>query len=291
MLQLQTAGPAFYFEERASAGSFHFRVLVAMKNVPAHARCASVAERILDSSCAGVEVTPPAVVSEEDDRFFVVAWCIHPRLIPDEKIVVVPEPLVRVDYGATELPALRYLVRCRVVEFQDWSVPRHTTDEDSANGRDDSSDDGDDNHNRRHPGLDDRGRRTSWVPSPCASSTPGMMHRPWAQAGGCPFAHARAMIVVGSLACPIPVSHRRQGAVPKSRRRQAAVLHVGPCAARHGCVCQPRAWKADRRQHGDMTFRPVHFAGQTGKIWGNLLTPCCCARFPPHLHCQRRSTV
>jgi hypothetical protein len=65
-----------------------------MTCVPAHARRASVAERVLGSSCTGVEVAPPAVVPEDDDRFFVVAWCIHPKLVPEEKIVVIPEPVL-----------------------------------------------------------------------------------------------------------------------------------------------------------------------------------------------------
>lgn len=109
----------------ASAGAFTFRVLVRMKNIPAHARSVAITERILGTSCADVEIAPPAVVPIDDDReCFVAAWCIHPRLVPDEKIMAILEPVFLAEHeDLMELPALRYLVRCRVVEYQDWSVP------------------------------------------------------------------------------------------------------------------------------------------------------------------------
>lgn len=66
-------------------------------------------------------------------------------------------------YGdVTELPALHYLVRCRVVEFQDWSVPRHTSDDGDDFSGQNSNDEDDSNHNRRHPGMDVGDRRMSW---------------------------------------------------------------------------------------------------------------------------------
>jgi hypothetical protein len=151
----------------ASAGTFTFRVLVGMKNVPAHARSASIAERILGTSCASVEIAPPEIVPEDDDhKLFVAAWCIHLKLVLDEKIMAIPEPLVpEALVDMTELPALRYLVRCCVIEFQDWPVTRYTSAEDDGHGRpddEDEDDSGDSNHNRRHPGLDHGGHRSSW---------------------------------------------------------------------------------------------------------------------------------
>ena len=60
-------------------------------------------------------------------EYFVAAWCIHPRFIPQQKIVAIPEPEVPVvvepplyprghELIRSELPALLYLVRIRVVE-------------------------------------------------------------------------------------------------------------------------------------------------------------------------------
>lgn len=100
-----------------------------MTNVPAHARSAEVAQIILGSSCAWVEVAPPEALHDDDDEreFFVAAWCVHPQLIPDEKIIAIPEPYVHDPCGVlslrleeiihTELPSLAYLVRLRVIEF------------------------------------------------------------------------------------------------------------------------------------------------------------------------------
>ena len=73
----------------ASGGTFRFRVLVGMRRVPLHARNAST------------------------------AWCMHPRFIPNEQIVFIPEPriLSPIEASSKELLGLRYLVRLRLVAF------------------------------------------------------------------------------------------------------------------------------------------------------------------------------
>lgn len=52
-------------------------------------------------------------------EFFVAAWCMHPRFIPDEKIIFIPEPRVHnpVEAIQVELPGLCYLVRLRLATF------------------------------------------------------------------------------------------------------------------------------------------------------------------------------
>lgn len=68
---------------RAHAGSFRFKVLVAMSRIPLHARSASVAQTILGPSCANVEVARLRDIPDDDEHeFFVTAWCFHPRFIP-----------------------------------------------------------------------------------------------------------------------------------------------------------------------------------------------------------------
>jgi hypothetical protein len=93
----------------ASAGAFTFRVLVGMLNAPAHVRSVPIAECILGTSCTDIEIAPQEVVPEDDDReFFVTAWCIHPRLVLDEKILAILEPLfLDMHEDMMELPALR----------------------------------------------------------------------------------------------------------------------------------------------------------------------------------------
>jgi hypothetical protein len=84
----------------ASAGLFRYRVLMGMRRVPLHARSVAVAQTILGRACTRIELAPPTAAPMDDDReFFVAAWCLHPRFIPDEKIIFIPKPDVRVPGG------------------------------------------------------------------------------------------------------------------------------------------------------------------------------------------------
>jgi len=76
-------------------------VLVGTKGIPAHARSVETAQTILGSSSARVEIANPGALADPDDdrELFVAAWCAHPNLIPDEKIMAVPEPQEEHDGG------------------------------------------------------------------------------------------------------------------------------------------------------------------------------------------------
>lgn len=113
-----------------------------MKGIPSHARSVEIAQAILGSSCANVEIANPEAVADPDDEreLFVVAWCVHPDLVPDEMIMAVPEPEEEHDGGPPlflrpheiihdEVPALRYLVRLRLIEYQDWRTPPPSSDD------------------------------------------------------------------------------------------------------------------------------------------------------------------
>lgn len=106
-----------------SAGLFRFKVLVAMKSLPLHAHNADSAQTILGPCCANVEVVRPWDVADDDDlEIFVTAWCWHPRYIPEEQIVFIPEPPLPgvCEAARSELPGLHYLVRLRLIAYQDW---------------------------------------------------------------------------------------------------------------------------------------------------------------------------
>lgn len=103
-----------------------------------------------------VEVVLPRDVPADDGReFFIAAWCMHPHFIPDEKIIFIPEPCVHnhVEAIQAELPGLCYLVRLRLVVFQDWNTPPASPDG-GCNGGGADEDDGsyDSSFNRYHPG-------------------------------------------------------------------------------------------------------------------------------------------
>ena len=80
----------------AVAGAFHYRVVIALRNVPAHARDTDTAQRVLGRCCAEVELTNLRDRPPEDDReYFVSAWCWHPQLIEPEKLLYIPDPNIR----------------------------------------------------------------------------------------------------------------------------------------------------------------------------------------------------
>jgi hypothetical protein len=162
-----------------------------------------------------VIANPEAVNDPEDEReIFVAAWCAHPDLIPDEKIMAVPEPEEEHDGGPLlflrphviihdEVPALRYLVRLRIVEFQDWHTPPPSSDDELGYGNDDSDDDsGDSNYNGYHPGFVASGGagarpRTSRFAGPDEPRL-GPGHGPSFRAR-----ESRQPIVVGDFCCPV----------------------------------------------------------------------------------------
>jgi len=156
----------------AMAGAFTYKVLVGIKGVPAHALSEDVAAHLLGSSCTQVEIATADADGVDDDdarELFVAAWCLHPLLVPEQKLLVIPEPREPHDPGIlflrehetihSELPILHYLARMRVVEYQDWD-PSSSSDDGGFPGADDSDDCGDSNYNGCHPGLEDGPSRT-----------------------------------------------------------------------------------------------------------------------------------
>jgi hypothetical protein len=197
-----------------SAGAFRFRVLVGLKGIPSHARSKDTAQIILGSSCTNVEIAnPEAVADQEDEReLFVAAWCAHPDLVPDEKIMAVPEPEVEHDGGPPlflrpheiihdEVPALRYLVRLRLIEFQDWHTPPPSSD-DGMDFAGDDSDSRNSNYNGYHPGFNSGGGRR---PRPKAVRFGGNDDPRLGPGYGPAFRawETRHSIIVGELTCPI----------------------------------------------------------------------------------------
>ena len=95
---------------------------------------------------------------------------MHPQFIPDEQIMFIPEPRIHNPVEATlvELPSLCYLVRLRLVAFQDWNMPPASPTDDGHDGGDVDEDDGsgDSNFNRFHPRIDDGCGGPSRGPTP-----------------------------------------------------------------------------------------------------------------------------
>lgn len=73
-----------------------------VRGIPSHARSAEVAQYLLGSSGVKVVLANPEAVHDPDDEreLFVATWCAHPDLIPDEKILAIPEPEEEHDGGS-----------------------------------------------------------------------------------------------------------------------------------------------------------------------------------------------
>jgi hypothetical protein len=156
-----------------STGAFRFRVLVDLKGIPSHTRSKEAAQAILVSSCVNIDIANPEALADLDDEreLFVAAWCAHSDRIPDEKIMAVLE-LEEEHHGGPplylrpheiihdEVPALRYLVRLRLIEFQDWHTPLPSSD-DGMDFSGEDRDSGDNNYDGYHPGFNGGGNGSS----------------------------------------------------------------------------------------------------------------------------------
>lgn len=165
----------------------------------------------------------------------------------------------------TEVPALRYLVQMRIVEFQDWHTPPPSDDDDDFPGRRDcDSDSGDNNYNGYWPGFVESGgggscpRTTRY----CGAGDPRLGRGPTFE----PRQRRSTAVMVGLFSCPVqpvapmpcsPVASRipREGASrePVSVAGEADVGHprcspspVKPLLADpmsdEACVNAPENW-------------------------------------------------
>lgn len=136
-------------QSMASAGSLRYKVLIGIKGMSAHIWGLPAAERILGSSCANLVAAPSTVAGEDRREFVVAAWCIHPSLIPGDKLIGIPEPEVPFvvepppflrahEIIHSDLPMLRYRARIRIIQVQDWTT---------SSGDEGPDDDSDDNNN------------------------------------------------------------------------------------------------------------------------------------------------
>ena len=144
--------------------------LIEFRGIPAHARNISTARIILDTSCSDLVEAPPDLVGDDKKTFFVCAWCIHPDLVPQEKVIFIQEPPEQyVESGLLLRPheiihskhdGLWYRVDIRIVEVQDWNWPSDSSDDGTPLDNFETkmntlvlSRDVDQNHGRKEQGL------------------------------------------------------------------------------------------------------------------------------------------
>ncbi|KAG2582472.1 hypothetical protein PVAP13_6KG412100 [Panicum virgatum] len=149
----------------ASFASLRFRVLIEFRGIPAHARNITTATILLDTSCSDLVEAPPELVGDDRKKFFVCAWCIHPDLVPQEKMIFIQEPPEQyVETGLFLRPheiihskhdGLWYRVHIRIVELQDWNLSSDSSD-------DGTPPDNFDNDEDEYPGFEQRCHSKPW---------------------------------------------------------------------------------------------------------------------------------
>jgi hypothetical protein len=66
--------------------------LVQLKSIPDHARNMKTAQIILGNDCSNLVAALANIGDNDRSSFYVVAWCMHPDLIPTERLIFIPEP-------------------------------------------------------------------------------------------------------------------------------------------------------------------------------------------------------
>ncbi|CAL4948394.1 unnamed protein product [Urochloa decumbens] len=144
-------------EAMASFEPLLFKVLLDMKGIPGHLWESEVAQRIVGSSCLIIQTVPDVASRRNMRTFTVAAWAVHPDLIPQEVVIVVPEKEEPFSPGNLFLRpeelihaskgSLRYRVSVEIREVQDWRERSSSPSEDGrgyGGGSDDDSDGDDD---------------------------------------------------------------------------------------------------------------------------------------------------
>jgi hypothetical protein len=75
----------------ASAEPLFYQVKVALKGILAHAWNLPTSHQVLASACAHLKLVEASSFGRDLHRMVVEAWCVHPDLIPCEKVIVIPE--------------------------------------------------------------------------------------------------------------------------------------------------------------------------------------------------------
>ena len=231
----------------AAAGLFRYRAVLALSRVPLHARNLEVAQVVLGPACADIQTTPIWDRPEDDDReFFVVAWCWHPSFIPLERLIFIPEPLQQAGRvgGEQALRGLRYLVRVRVVAYQDWSTPpgspaiqndgNNPDDEEGDEGEGDAAPDGDIVDDQVQDGQDDY-----WpTPRRDSSGSPDSNYNNYHPTGEHPPSDSSSLsaecpcVQVGEISCKLGGTAKAPGEpwIPASTHLEVGTLrHQHPC--------------------------------------------------------------
>ncbi|KAG2570429.1 hypothetical protein PVAP13_7KG021218 [Panicum virgatum] len=190
-----------------SLASLRFRVLIEFRGIPTHARNISTARLLLGTSCYDLVEAPPEIVGDDRKKFFVCAWCIHPVLVPQEKMSSHRSSMWRQVFSYVLMKsfirsmmafALWYRVNVRIVEIQDWNVYSDSSDDGTPPDNFDSDED-------EYPGFEQWSRSNPWPKRTRFDDGAGSSNDPQIGPGwGLPFSSRNQVTVetvVGTVEC------------------------------------------------------------------------------------------
>lgn len=150
------------------------------------------------------------------------------------------------------MPALRYLVRIRIVEFQDWHTPPPSSDDKGYYPRDDDSDSRDSNYHGYHPGTTSSGGgrpRTTrfggasdprlglgWGPAFCAREARSNI---WVGAVACPVASMRGAVPCRGYGSRIPTGKQARVKAPVDMQVDLSVMQMCSPSPVTSPACDP----------------------------------------------------
>ncbi|KAJ1253873.1 hypothetical protein BS78_05G250100 [Paspalum vaginatum] len=134
----------------ATPCTMRYRVLLVLRGIPAYAWSVDTAQRVLGSSCAGIELDRDTEAKSDLKRFVLAAWCLNPDLIPSSRMLWVPDPkephkpgnlfLKEHEMIRSKLSGLMYRISVEVAEVQHWFVKPEREVSPDTTGSDDDND-------------------------------------------------------------------------------------------------------------------------------------------------------
>jgi hypothetical protein len=124
----------------------HFKVMLALENLPAHVWSLEVTQEVVRTSRAIFDQAPSSSAATDMSQYIVAAWALHLDLIPIEVGCIVLEPEEPSEVGRPLLRAseimhskrdmMQFRVSIKIIKIHDFSSRDDSSDDDSSGSRD-----------------------------------------------------------------------------------------------------------------------------------------------------------
>jgi hypothetical protein len=130
----------------------HFKVFLALENIPAQVKSLDTAQLVVGSSCLIFDTAPSLADGSDMSHFLAVAWAVHPDLISTEvrcMFLELEQPFLErappLFLSASEIihakqGTLQLRVFIMIVEILDFTIPLDSDDDQSDSNKDSAND-------------------------------------------------------------------------------------------------------------------------------------------------------